>query len=281
MSKKPINNLIVVSDLHCGCQLGLCPPTVSLDAGGYYQAAPLQRKMWRWWQHFWGIWVPRVTRGEPFSVCVNGDALDGRHHRAVTQISQNLADQQRIAHEVLAPVRDLCDGRLYMVRGTEAHVGESGENEEDLAVLLGAIPDGSGRHSRFELWIKVGNGLCHIMHHIGTSTRTAYQSSGPMGELTEEFVEAAKARQAPPDVVVRSHRHRHIEIRIPTENVYGIVFTTPGWQLKTPFTFKTGHRVSLPEIGGSLIRQGDEELYTRHKVWLLKRGRAETPEVEG
>lgn len=281
MSKTPINNLIVVSDLHCGCQLGLCPPVVRRDEGGDYHYSPMQKKMLGWWKCFWGIWVPKVTRGEPFSVCVNGDAVDGQHHRSKTQISQNLAVQQDIAYELLAPVRDLCEGRMYMIRGTEAHVGPSGEDEERLAERLDVIPSAAGRRSRYELWVKVGNGLCHIMHHISTSTRTAYQSSGPMGEITEELVEAAKARQTPPDVVVRSHRHRHIEVRIPTENVYGIVFTTPGWQLKTPHVFKTGHRMSLPEMGGSLIRQGDEELYTRHKVWLLKRGKAETPEVEG
>ena len=40
--KRSLNNLIVISDLHCGCRLGLCPPKVSLDDGAIYQHTPIQ-----------------------------------------------------------------------------------------------------------------------------------------------------------------------------------------------------------------------------------------------
>jgi len=32
-----VNNVIVVSDLHCGCRLGLCPPRIHMDGGGTYE----------------------------------------------------------------------------------------------------------------------------------------------------------------------------------------------------------------------------------------------------
>jgi len=48
-----INNLIVVSDIHCGCKLGLCPPgDIPLDEG-FYRASVLQQKVWGWWTEFW------------------------------------------------------------------------------------------------------------------------------------------------------------------------------------------------------------------------------------
>jgi hypothetical protein len=51
---------------------------------------------------------------------------------------------------------------------------------------------------------------------------------------------------------------------------------TPAWQMKTPFTWKIpGARQSQPQFGGIVIRQGDEELHIRKKVWRLER-----PEVE-
>ena len=279
-TKTQIRNCIVVSDLHCGCKMGLLPEGVVLDCGDEAKQNALQKVTWAWWQSFWNEWVPNVTKGEPYSVVFNGDTMDGRHHESVTQVSQNLADQQEIAEAVIKPIRDLpnVDGRIYIVRGTEAHVGTSAENEQKLAKLLQIKQNRvNGEYARNELWMQVGRGLVHFAHHVGTTGGMAYESSAIMKELVEAFNESARCRIQPPDVVARSHRHRHIEIRVPTERTYGISFCTAGWQGKTPFAYKVaGGRQSLPQFGGSLIRDDGEEVYTRHKTWFVKRS---APEV--
>lgn len=225
--------------------------------------------------------MPKVTRNEPYAVVLNGDAMDHRHHNSVTQVSQNMADQQNIAREVLEPVVEGCDGYFYVNRGTEAHTGPSAEEEEKLADHLNALQDEYGHSSRYELWIEVGKCLVHLSHHIGVTSSSAYETSALMGEYANTCVDAAKWKMRAPDVIVRSHRHIHSEVKVPTRNEYGIIFVTSGWQLKTPFVFKTpGGRVRSPTIGGSLIRQGDEEFYTRHKTWPLKRSKTEIPRVE-
>lgn len=271
MKRERVNNLVIVSDLHCGCQLGLCPPEgAALDEGGRYKQSPLQRVVWKCWREFWDKWVPDAVRGEPFAVLVNGDALDGVHHGSTTQITHNLARQAVIAESVLAPVARACQGRFYMTRGTEAHVGPSGAEEERLAKLLGAVPDEEDRHARYELFVQVGEGLVHAMHHIGTTGSMHYESTAVMKELSESYGEAGRWGRNPPDVVVRSHRHRHMEVRVPTRLGYGISFVTAGWQLKTPFAYRIpGGRITTPQIGGSVIRQGDEDLYTRHRTWSM------------
>jgi len=275
-----LTNLIVVSDLHCGCRLGLCPPTVILDDGAIYNHTPVQADVWKRWQEFWNDWVPRVTRGEPFAVVLNGDAIDGRHHRAVTHVSQNLADQARIARQVLKPVVKACEGRYYHIRGTEAHVGPSGENEEQLAESLGAIPDADGRFARWELWIEIGVGLVHLTHHIGTAGSLAYETTAVHKELEQAFVEAARWGDRHPDVIVRSHRHRNVETRIQSAHGFATACTTAGWQAKTPFVFRiVGGRQTLPQIGGTLVRSGDEDVYTRHCLWTLNRDPVEVPTV--
>lgn len=274
----PIRNLVVISDLHCGCQLGLCPPEVQLYEGGTYKAHPLQQKMWYWWREFWEEFVPEATRGEPFAVAVNGDTLDGRHHNSTHQFTHNLDDQRRVAIEVLSPIREACKGNLYMIRGTEVHVGQSGENEEQIARELEAIPDETGRHSRYELWIQIGNALCHLAHHIGTTGSAAYETTALMREFAESCSEAGRWGRRAPDIIARAHRHRHSEIRVPTQDGYGICFTTASWQLRTPFSYRVpGGRIQTPQIGGSLIRQGDEEFFTRHRTWNLERSRLVTP----
>lgn len=271
--KIEVKNLVVVSDTHCGCRMGLCPPTgASLDDGGRYMPSPIQNKVWSWWEEFWNNWVPQVTHGEPFAVVCNGDMVEGCHHRATSQISHNLEDQCEIAYQIFKPIVEQCEGRFYMIRGTPAHVGEQAKEEEILAKRLGAIPNAEGQHSRYELWKTVGKGLVHFNHHIGTTASSHHETSAINAELGHAFVEAGRWNRRPPDVVVRSHRHRCAEVRIPSANGYAVSFVTPAWQLKTPFAFKVaGGRQTTPQIGGSLIRQGDEELHTRHWVRDIQR----------
>jgi hypothetical protein len=270
-----VRNLVVISDLHCGCRLGLCPPEpVVLDDGGTYKHSRLQAKVWGMWEEFWGEWVPAATKGEPYAVVVNGDAMDGVHHRSVTQVSQNLVDQLRIAELVLAPIVERAVA-YYHIRGTEAHVGPSGQYEEMLARNLGAIPGDDGEHARWAMLARVGWGLVHLTHHIGTTGSMHYETTAIQKELSEMYTEAARWGTEPPDVIVRSHRHRNAETRIRVKKKgrsgFATSCVTAGWQLKTPFAHKIpGGRVAPPQIGGSVVRCGDEEMYTRHQVWDLK-----------
>jgi len=269
-----INNIIVISDLHCGCRMGLFPADgVILDEGNTAKPSLLQREVWSMWREFWDKWVPKVTKREPYILVINGDALDGRHHGSTTQISQNLSDQQKIAEAVLEPVIGLKQCKAYYhIRGTEAHVGQSGEQEELLAKSLGAVKDGKN-FARWEMWLKLHKALIHFSHHIGTTASSAYESTAVYKEMVEAFNEAGRWKDEAPDVVVRSHRHRQFEIRIATEKGYGIPLVTPAWQLKTPFVHRMASgRAGTPQIGGYLIRHGDEdEIFTRFKVWKISR----------
>jgi len=272
-----INNLVIISDLHAGCQFGLCPPEgIELDGGGNYKPSALQCKVWEIWQEFWNEWVPTVSRGEPFAVVVNGDSIDGTHHKAVTQISHNLSDQAKLAEKILKPIADRA-AELYMIRGTEAHVGKSGQEEERLARSLGAKPDQVGRYARDELFIEVGGVLCHIMHHIGTTSSSQHEASAINAEMAREFNESARWGERVPLFVVRSHRHRYARVSFPArtdtdKHVESIGFCTPGWQLKTPFTYRiAGARLSPPQLGGAIIRSGDEDVYSRHFTRVIER----------
>ena len=274
--RKAINNLIVVSDTHCGCQMGLYPNNpddpIILDGGGSYRPSELQQKTWSWWNEFWEDWVPMVTKGEPYAVVFNGDAIDGRHHNSTTQITHNVKDQIKIAKAILEPVVKKCEGRYYHIRGTEAHVGQTGEYEEQLAQGLGAIPDKQGNFARWEMWVRVGVGLVHITHHIGTAGSMAYETSAIQKEIEQAFVEAARWDGEIPDVLVRSHRHRNAETRIICHKGFATSCTTAGWQLKTPLIHRiAGGRQTQPQIGGTLVRCGDEDIFTRHKIWSLTR----------
>lgn len=283
MDLKTLNNLAIVSDTHVGCKVGLVHGDgADLDDGGKYMPSKFQGKLWSWWQEFWGEFVPIATRNEPYGVIMNGDAVDGSHHGATTQWSQNIGDQASHAAKIFAPIVQACEGRYWHVRGTEAHVGKSAEYEERLARELRAIPNEEGQHARYDLWKVVGGAkLVHCLHHIGTTGSQAYESTAVHKELVEEFAEAARWRRTPPDIIVRSHRHRHFETTIATGNDAGEVgrahaVVTPCWQGKTPFVWKIpGGRLSTPQFGGVVIRYTDGELFIRSFVKTIERSREE------
>lgn len=265
---RPINNIVVVSDLHIGSLLGLMRPEgAPMDEGIRATPSPVLRWMWDKWIEFWSEWVPKTCHGEPYAVVVNGDALDGVPHGSKAEITSNSAMQQAAAIEILKPVVDACDGRYYHIRGTEAHSGKSGEAEEALAQALNAVPDADGRRARYELWLRVGCGLANFAHAIGCSSSLAYETSAVQKELQEAYAEAGRWHQEPPNVVVRSHRHRMVETRVASYKGYAIACVTAGWQLKTSFVYKlsTG-RTQAAQIGGTVVRCGDMDVYTRHHV---------------
>ncbi len=287
VAKQSPRSLIVVSDTHAGCRLALVDPAGAyMDGGGRYLPSKFQLQMWKLWREFWDEWVPEVTKGDPYDVVHNGDAIDGVHHNSTTQISHNLEDQQRIAEGVLRPVVETCKrmgGTYYHIRGTEAHVGQSGEYEERLARSLGAKPNAEGQYARWDLWKRVGTAtkrvpapLVHLLHHVGTTSSAAHESSAVNAEMTASYVEAARWGREPPDFIVRSHRHRSIAVDLNSAKGYAAAIVTPAWQGKTPFTFKIpGARLSEPQVGGVVIRQGNEEFYYRRWVRTFDRSAEE------
>lgn len=271
-----IKNIILISDIHAGCQFGLSPPMVKLDGGGIYRYSPLQKKMWQWWNIFWNKWVPMVTKNEPFALINIGDSIDGRHHSTTTQISQNIKDQVNIAYEILSPVVSKAQ-KYFHIRGTEAHSGMGGEHSEILAQRLGAVPNDNGNYARWELWLNMGAARIHACHHIGGTSSSSYESTQVYKETVESLVESGRWGDEPPNVIVRGHRHRQFETRISGKHGYVISLVVPGWQLKTPFTYRLASaRAGTPQCGGYLVRIGDEDsIYTRFKIWRIERAREE------
>jgi hypothetical protein len=268
-------NIVVINDIHAGCRMGLSPLTVKLDGGGDYLASDFQSYLWARWREFWTDWVPHVTKGEPYDLCINGDVVDGVHHGSTTQISHNLGDQAEIAMTLLRPIVKNAE-RYFHIRGTEAHVGPSGVEEERIARELGATPDANGNYARWDMLHEITGPdgkprYVHFTHHI--SPHSSGQSEvGALGrELNDMYNESGRWGKAPADVLVRGHRHRYSQIPMVGDRGLQICVVSPGWQGKTPFTYRlSGARMALPQFGGIVVRAGDEGLYVRAKVWTIE-----------
>ena len=119
------------------------------------------------------------------------------------------------------------------------------------------------------------------MHHIGTTGSVAYETSAPHKELEQSLVHSALTHSEIADVICRSHRHRYTETRKLSHKGLLTSVVTPGWQLKTPFAYKIpGGRSSEPEVGGILIRSGDDEVFVRPWLRNIERPAPDEPMID-
>lgn len=283
--------VVVVSDTHCGSRLGLFPPDGieiknGQDKGNKVSPSPFQSWMTEKWYEFWSVFVPEATEGEPFDIVLNGDLIDGRHHQQDSLITNDLSEQVEIAVASFDPVFALpCISkrlrRIFMVDGTEAHCGLANENQKFLAARWPVKPDEGGNAVRRELWLEVGqkgrhNALVHFLHHIGTASVSAYETTAIHRELVEAFQEAARWGNRVPSIIIRSHRHRQAKTSVASQNGLAIAEVTAGWQGHTPYCYRiAGARQAIPQFGGTVIRSGPLDCYTRSAVWGFKRTEAE------
>jgi hypothetical protein len=241
--------IIVVSDLHIGSNAGLCPPEgYALPDGNRYQQNIYQKTTWRYWVHFWKEIVPkRIHNCRKVVVVVNGDAIDGVHHNTTSIMSTSWETQERAAVEVLKKINKY-DG-MFIVRGTEAHVDVGAQSEERIGRQVGAAKNEIGEYSSYQVWLDVEGLLFQFAHHIAVTSSAAYESSAPMREMIAGLTDAMQWDRKLPDVFVRSHRHRFIEVPLPTTRGRIRSVITPGWQLKTPHVERID-RMRMPHIGG-------------------------------
>jgi len=198
----------VVGDLHIGSTVGLCPRRVALDDGGAYEASKSQRWLWRCWEDYWRQVAERKADGAQVVVVLNGDLCDRNVHSHYQLWTINRATLQAAVLAALAPVLPIAD-YVVVVRGTEAHTGQSAEMEEWLARDIDAVPDEQAGSASWWYWEATiaGHNLA-LAHHPGTnSTRPWTQGGG--GPVTRGVIQTNRQAVYLPDadIVVNGHTH--------------------------------------------------------------------------
>jgi hypothetical protein len=158
----------------------------------------------------------------------------------------------------------------FQIRGTEAHVGSSAQEEEAIAQTLGAVKDkDTNNYSHWEVWLKnfgPQKHLLHFAHHLGHTSSSSYESSALMREVVAAFAESGQWRFRAPGLVVRGHTHRYLKIEGPGD---WIGIKMPSWQAKTAFTYKID-RLRGPMFGGILVKATDEGMDVKHWIQTIK-----------
>ena len=229
--------------------MGLCPKEGAELKDGYYNPSEFQLWLYEAWQYFWNTWVPKFTGRKKFNIIFNGDGLEGLEHD-FAKITPRWDEQLDLAERVLLPKLDRAEN-LYWIAGTRAHVGKSSQYEQVLAKICGAEPEGSS-YARWEIWLRVGDALGHVLHTIGS---TLNEHTAVSNEIADAQREAGRWGTEAPRFIVRSHVHRHAHAILSSEHGMTHSITTPGWQGKTPFCHRIRQaRNKTPHVGGIGIK---------------------------
>ena len=240
--------------MHCGSTLAAAPPEgVKLDDGGKYLPSKVQAWIWENWCDYWsqiGALAKKVKAD--LYVALNGDSFEGGAHHGTTQIvSAHPEPQAYLAHRIFGVPRDLKPKHLFIVRGTESHVGPSGATEEAFARSVRAEKDQeSGRWSFWHLRLAIHGVRFDLQHHPSTSGNLPWTRPQAAQRLAFRIWSEHKLRELDaPHYAFRSHRHVFSD----SGDAYPVrAIITPAWQAKTSFAHKVAAD-SIADIGGCAV----------------------------
>ena len=243
--------VILIADTHINSKLGLCAPNIIDDDGNEVKQNVIQKWLWQSWNSF--IEDVKRTIGDTYTTVIfDGDIVDiDAKNRSGQMLSRNPSVVKKAATMVIDPMVELAD-KVFFIRGTEAHTGNSGWMEELLAEhYTKTVRDGlTGNYSWNHLRAEFSGVKLDVAHHVsmGTLPWTYANAAAKLVQVTKyEYMEWG---ETPPDIVVRAHRHQHAET--------GTTFSTrgvclPGWQWLTTYLYRLGKENTKPHIGGSIV----------------------------
>lgn len=280
----------VFSDTHCGSTVALCPREgVHLDDGGSYHPSPAQLWLCDHWDAGWAH-VERILERETklgpteFGFVSNGDATDGNHHKTTQILAGAEGAHIKAATECFRTPLKLGPKWVWIVRGTEVHVGKSGGLEEGLAVALDREGAPLVRDVNTNAWswwylpMELNGKLLDFTHHGRMGQRSHTRAGYARHFAHDLWAERVMRGEEPPHLAVRSHYHVYEDTgpSHPTRGVTRVV-QMPAWQLHTAFTRKVVPE-SLSDIGlVAIVIRPDGELLVEPYVISPSRGEVWRP----
>ncbi len=255
----------VVSDTHIGSTVSLCPPKIQLDDGQIVEPSPPQRWLWQNWNDFWS--QAKGLGNKEIYTFLLGDVFDNKHHGTTQLWSENEADWKKAALGIFETPKHLSK-HIFCIRGTIVHTKAGGSLDEEMAIMLNAVPDSLGNKSSWTRKVYVEDVLFDLAHK-GPIGQLPWTRGNALNRLPYEIVaKCIKENSEIPKVLIRSHNHMY-----GTSGDDSPIFTVsaPAWQLCTEYGYNL-NPARISDIGGLLFECWDGK-YEFHKV-LYK------PEVE-
>ena len=199
-----IRATVHLSDLHLGSDESILQPGFKTE-----KAQPIgQTPVAEWFHECWvdaQKWLADLFDPKEYALVINGDCIEGNHHRTTEIWSPDVRNHVKAAKELLKPVASRA-GKVFMVRGTECHVAGS---ENSIAEHLGA--ERNPEHDQ-PYWDHLRIDCCgvrmSVRHHFPATSRSYLEASQHSIQLGNAVNEAVRSGGVAPQILVGAHRHR-------------------------------------------------------------------------
>lgn len=257
---------VAVADPHINSKYGLSVPQLRLDDDSYHVASESQKSILAAWAQFWQIIAAKKQElNAECYVTVVGDLADINKHDDHDPISTNRSIVIDHACSLMWPARKTAD-YLFLVRGTEAHVGGHGELEEIIAKELGAERNTLTRaHSWWFLPLEVEGVTWDISHHTDTFSRRPWTVDAAADRqsaiLRARYLERG---EDVPNMAIRGHNHKwtYSNGRLPPWT-----FMLGPWCLTNAFGYRRGAGAHMEPVMGCWWVCEDGEVTDWGREW--------------
>lgn len=273
--RKDAADIIYFSDLHINSTVALAHPIVVNDEGGEHRFSEEQRKLFHAFSDVLEKMSERKRSDRPMYAVLNGDLVENNKRPTFQVITHNPTKIVNHAIKVLEPVFSIAD-YVFVVRGTEAHVGESANLEEMIAQNFDNTVPSKYANSWWHLRSDFGGAKFDIAHHatMGRLPWTEKNAANKIASIVRSRY--AEMKEKEPNIAVRSHVHRYSD----SGDNFGSLkaFTTPCWSLFTSYSYRISFENVPPDIGSIFMSveegQVQDQLwkyeFERDEVWNLK-----------
>lgn len=192
-----MKRLVVISDTHCGHQLGLTHPNYDVEPSKNsteYELFKLRRK-------YYSLYKATIESLKPIDILlVNGDTIDGRGEKSGG--TELLRSDRNVQVAMAAAIINDCQAdKIVMSYGTPYHTGDAEDYEDQLADKVKALEiNGHG-------FLDIDGLIIDYKHKVGSSSvpygrYTQIAKEKVWNSLWAEFDEVPNS-----DVTIRSHVH--------------------------------------------------------------------------
>jgi hypothetical protein len=196
--------LVIISDLHLGSDESILQPDFVTEKNQPIGQTPIAKWLYECWQ-IGHQWLSGVVNPKEYALILNGDMIEGNHHRTTEIWSPDTRNHAKAAKELLAPVARRA-GKIFMVAGTECHVGGT---ELSIGKDLGAeVNPETGQPIWQHLCLDIAGVRVSVRHHFPATSRSYLEASQYSIQLGNAVNEAVRAGDVAPRVLIGAHRHR-------------------------------------------------------------------------
>ena len=190
---------LVISDTHCGSDCGLTPAQVKLERGRSISCKGDKYLEWMW-DSFLDMQkrFHALRKNEPYVLTINGDIIEGIHHRSDEVVAAKFSEHLEIAKEALGPLVKGAQ-KVYVTIGTQCHTQDF---EKVFVKEMGIKQEARHIQSYY-----VHGCLVEAIHHMPVTSRKHLEASALSIIMANRISNLVRAKHAIPRVFIRGHRH--------------------------------------------------------------------------